>query len=82
MHRAGYIAGIAGLIMVVCAMKGYSLLGGTLDRKGVIISVIISLIMVYLANKIAWTWEVHSKIKDYGYSFFEIFRNLLAEFLY
>ena len=77
-HRAGYIAGIAGLIMVVCAMKGYSMLGGTLDRKGVIISVIISLIMVYLANKIAWTWEVHSQIKDYGYSFFEIFRNLIA----
>ena len=77
-HRLGYIAGIAGLIMVVCAMKGYSMLGGTLDRKGVIISVVLSLVMVYFANKIAWTWEAYSELKDYGYSFFEIFRNLIA----
>ncbi len=77
-HRLGYLAGIAGLVMVVCAMKGYSMLGGQLDRKGVICSVLISLIMVYFANKIAWTWEAYSELKDYGYSFFEIFRGLIS----
>ena len=75
-NRLGYIAGIAGLVMVVCAMKGYSLLGGTLDRKGVIVSVLISVVMVYLANKTAWSWVAHSELKEYGWSFFEVFRQL------
>ena len=77
-HRLGYIAGIGGLVMVICAMKGYSLLGGTLDRKGVICSVLISVVMVFLANKIAWSWEAYSELKDYGMSFFDVFRNLEA----
>ena len=77
-NRLGYIAGVAGLVMVVCAMKGYSLMGGTLDRKGVIVSVLISVVMVYLANKIGWTWAAHNELKEYGLSFFDVFRNLEA----
>lgn len=77
-YRLGYIAGIAGLVIVVCAMKGYSILGGNLDRKGVISSLLISLILVFLANKIAWSWEVYSELKDYGLTFFDIFRSLTS----
>ena len=75
-NRLGYIAGIAGLVMVVCAMKGYSLLGGTLDRKGVIVSVLICAVMVFLANKIAWSWAVYHEVKQYNVSFFDVFRGL------
>ena len=35
-YRLGYIAGIAGAVIGICAMKGYEMLGKHLDKKGVI----------------------------------------------
>ena len=75
-YRLGYIAGIAGAVTAICAMKGFELLGGHLDRKGVIGSVIIMLVMIFLANKVAWAWEVYAAWGDYGWSFSECFRYL------
>lgn len=76
--RAGYMASIAGLVMAVCAMKGYELLGGHLDRKGVIASIVILIAGVYLSNKIAWSWEAYDALKDLEITFFDVFRNLNA----
>lgn len=77
-YRLGYIAGIAGLIMGICAMKGYALLGGHLDKKGVIASVVIMIAACYFANKLAWTWEAYDALKEFGITFFDAFRNLGA----
>ncbi len=77
-HRLGYIAGIGGLVMVICAMKGYSMMGGHLDRKGVICAIAISAVMVFLANKISWSWAAYNELKQYNVSFFDVFRNLEA----
>lgn len=74
-YKLGYIAGIAGAITAVCAMKGYEILGGRLDKKGVAGSVIIMIIMIYGANKFAWTWDAYDSLKDYGWSFTEVFRD-------
>lgn len=41
LSQLGYVAAISGVIMAVCALKGYELLGGKLTKKGVIISVVI-----------------------------------------
>lgn len=75
-YKLGYIAGIAGLAIGVCAMKGYEMLGGCLDKKGVIGSVIIMIIMVYLANKLAWAWDAYDALSIYGWSFGECFQYL------
>lgn len=75
-YRFGYIAGIAGAVTAICAMKGYEKFGNVLDKKGVICSVIITVIMIFLANKIAWAWEAYSVYGDYGYSFSDCFRSL------
>lgn len=75
-YKLGYIAGIAGLVTGVCAMKGYELFGRTLDKKGVIVSVIIMIVMIFFANKLAWSWEIYEVYtKDFGYdmSFFDAF---------
>ena len=74
--KLGYIAGIAGLVTGVCALKGFELLGGHVDRKGVIGSVIIMLITIFLANKIAWSWDAYTALKDYDYTFSDCFRYL------
>lgn len=75
-YKLGYIAGIAGAVTAICAMKGYEMLGGHLDRKGVIGSVIIMLVMIYIGNKIAWSWEAFDALKEYGYTFSDCFRGL------
>lgn len=75
-YKLGYIAGIAGLAIGVCAMKGYEILGGCLDRKGVIGSVIIMIVMVFLANKLSWAWDAYDALGIYGWSFTECFQYL------
>ena len=49
-YRLGYIAGIAGAVTAICAMKGYEMLGGHLDRKGVAGSAIIMVVMIYFCQ--------------------------------
>lgn len=74
--KLGYIAGIAGFVIGVCALKGYELLGKSLDIKGAIVTVIIMIIMIFLANKLAWSMDAYDALKDYGWTFFDSFQNL------
>ncbi len=77
-YRLGYIAGIAGLVTVICAMKGYELLGGCLDKKGVLLSTVMSLALIYLANHISWSWAIYDVFveNNMGWTFGEIFGQL------
>lgn len=68
-YKLGYIAGIAGAAMGILAMKGYEMLGKCLDKKGVIVSIIVMLIMIYFANRVAWTWEAYEAFKGYDGNF-------------
>nr|WP_122012971.1 hypothetical protein [Maliibacterium massiliense] len=79
-YRMGYIAGLAALVMVVCAFKGYELLGGTLDVKGAIISTMLCLVMVYIAHNVAVSLEVLSALKEEytNVSFFDAYRFVMA----
>lgn len=55
-------------------MKGYELLGGRLDKKGVIGSVIIMIVMIYFANNVSWSWEIYDVFKaDYDITFFDAY---------
>lgn len=71
-YNLGYIAGIAGAVTTVCAMKGYELFGKSLDKKGVICSVLVSIITIFLANRICWTLEI-IKYLSIDVSFFDVF---------
>ena len=57
-YKLGFIAGIAGAVTVLCAMKGYKILGKVMDKKGVILTIIVTVVMIYIANRIAWAWEI------------------------
>ena len=46
----GFIAGVAGFVMLKFALKGYEKLSGKLDKKGAVISLIIAALMVFFAN--------------------------------
>ncbi len=46
----GFIAGFAGFVMLKCALKGYEILSGRLDKKGAVISLFITAFMIFFAN--------------------------------
>lgn len=52
--QLGYIAVISGLIMGFCTLKGYEKLGGRLSKKGIVLSVIIMIIMVWIGTRLDW----------------------------
>lgn len=56
--QLGYVAALSGLVMGVCTLKGYELLGRRLSTRGLIISCVIMLAMVYLGNQLDWAFTV------------------------
>lgn len=80
-YQLGYIAGIVGLVMAVCCIKGYQLLGGKLNLGGVIISIGIAVVMLAFAENIALALEIYNQFKvQYDITFFEAFQ-AIPEFL-
>lgn len=61
--QLGYVASISGLIMAVCALKGYELLGGRLGKVGVVISSLLILAMTYLAHQLDWAVSIASALE-------------------
>lgn len=45
-----WIVGACGIVIFLGAMKGYGMLGKTVDTKGVVVCTIITIIMIFLAN--------------------------------
>lgn len=61
--QLGYVAAISGLVMAVCSLKGYELLGGRLGKTGVIVSSILIVVMTYLAHQLDWAISVASALE-------------------
>lgn len=77
--QLGYVAAISGIIMAVCTLKGYELLGGKLTTKGIIISVVLMIVMTYIGDRIDTAILV---TRELGYDFlysFQIVPTLLDQ---
>ncbi|MGT2772467.1 hypothetical protein [Streptococcus marimammalium] len=74
--QLGYVSIISGVIMGVSTISGYELLGKRLSKKGIAISVIIMLLMIYVANQADLSLTI---AKYYDLSFFEVFSTVLAK---
>lgn len=62
--QLGYVAALSGIVMGVCTLKGYELLGGKLDKIGVVISCLFMLLMVYVGNNLDWALAVVDAFGD------------------
>ena len=49
LNQIGFLAGISGLVAVVCAAKGYQIFAKRESKKGVVISVIAALLVIVLS---------------------------------
>ena len=71
--QLGYIVTLSGIIMGICAVKGYELLGNKLTKRGIIISVIVIILMTYIANRLDWAISVAREFDvDVLYSFSDL----------
>lgn len=73
LEQLGYVAAISGIVMGVCAFKGYELLGGKLSKLGVVISVLIMIIMIWVGTRASWALVLQKEIYTEE-SFFTVFR--------
>ena len=48
--KLGYVAAISGVVMVVCAIKGYAMLGGQFSKRGAVISGLMIIVMTYVGG--------------------------------
>ena len=53
--RLGFVAAICGLILAVCTIKGYEIMGGgTVGKVGILICVALMLVTPYIADRLDW----------------------------
>ena len=68
--RLGYVAMAAGIVLGICTIKGYEILGRKLSRKGILISAVLMVITVFLVNQIDLAMEVVSILGvEFAYAF-------------
>ncbi len=81
LSMVGFIAALSGLVGVVCAIKGYAFFSKKESKKGIIISVIISALVLVLAWYVGFCLDMVEAYKlwyaegevDYAPTFFEYF---------
>lgn len=61
--QLGYVAALSGLVMAVCTMKGYEMLGGKLSTKGIVIGVVLMVIMTYVGNQLDWAVAIARELE-------------------
>ena len=64
LYRIGIIAAICGALMVYCSIRGYEKLGHVLTKKGLIISTLICILMIFIAEYASLAIEVYIQLKD------------------
>lgn len=83
-YQMGFIAGIAGFVMMICAFKGFELLGGRMNLVGAVICIVLVLVAVYFAHNISVAISIMQEMEDVGFSAayksIPQFRELVSEF--
>lgn len=64
--QLGYVAALSGLILAICTMKGYELLGGKLTKKGIFISIVLMLVIPVFAYRISSAIGFMSYVAESG----------------
>lgn len=73
--RLGWIAAASGVVMAICTLKGYEMLGGKLSTKGIIISCIMMILMTYIGDRIDWAIAIVQEVgQEWGLDFFTAFQ--------
>ena len=61
--QLGYVAAVSGIVMAICTMKGYELLGGRFSTVGLVVSIVLMLGMTYVGYQLDWSVAVYNELK-------------------
>lgn len=77
-YQIGIIAAICGLVTVICAINGYRIFARKLSMKGIVISIVISVLMIFLAEYTCVAYEIYKAYSEVysSVSFFAAFRSV------
>lgn len=70
-YQLGYIAGICGLVIFLLAKFGYKLFSKTKDpncKAGIIIAVLITVVVIYLAEYASVSYAILDAVHEMGYT--------------
>ena len=54
LSQLGYMAALSGVLMAICTLKGYELLGQKLSTRGIVICCVLMLLMTYFGDRLDW----------------------------
>lgn len=78
--QLGFVSALSGIIMAVCSLKGYELLGGKLTTKGILGTSIIMIVMVYFGTRLDWSISLAQFFIDANFLMvFRSFSELIRE---
>ncbi len=77
-YHFGYIASLAGAVMMICAFKGFELLGRGMNMAGLIICIVIVLAAVFGAHTLSIILEVMWAEESGDISFWEACQRVKA----
>lgn len=73
LSQLNIVAAFSGLILAVCTLKGYELLGGKLSTIGIVICVVFMLVTPYFADRLDWAIMLMNELPDWGLSLGDAF---------
>ena len=65
LYQFGYLAGISGLLGVVCAVKGYEVFAKKESLKGVIVAIVAAVVVLLIAWYLCLSLDVYNAVKDW-----------------
>lgn len=68
----GYVSVLGGLVMGLCTIKGYEMLAGGVDKKGIIACIVVMILMTFGAEYFQWAFDIYSELKTEGYTLLDI----------
>ena len=70
LDQAGLVAAISGVILAICTLKGYELLGKKLSTLGIIICIVVMLVTPYFASRVTWALAIAQEFQwEFGDAF-------------
>ncbi|MBQ4036759.1 MAG: hypothetical protein IJC84_01375 [Clostridia bacterium] len=65
LYQVGFMAGLSGLVGVVCAIKGYSIFAKKESIKGIVIAVLMAILVMVLAWYLCLSLDVYNAYQDW-----------------
>lgn len=65
LYQVGFLAGISGLVGVICAIKGYTIFAKGESLRGIIISVVVAVVIMIIAWYLCLSLDVYNAYQDW-----------------